>query len=82
MAWLMGYARRSLPGQTCHMAKHTPTRRQSKPTRPRAKLPTDKQQKVAQLIAAALQSAEGIHPAGEEGCLLGGRLGWLRRVGE
>ena len=31
-------------------------------------------QKVAQLIAAALQSAEGIHPAGEESCLFAGCL--------
>ena len=29
--------------------------------------------KVAQLIAAALQRAEGIHPAGEEDCLFAGR---------
>ena len=60
MAWLMGYARRSLPGQTCHMAKHTPTRRQSKPAKPRAKPSIDEQQKVAQLIAAAaMASAKG-----------------------
>ena len=73
MAWLMGYARRSLPGQTCHMAKHTPTRRQSKPAKPRAKPTIDEQQKVAQLIAVALQRAEGIHPAGKVGCLFAGR---------
>ena len=57
---LVGWSQKRVPGHTCPMAKHTHSRRPSKPTKPRAKLSTAKQQKVAELIAAAaVASAKG-----------------------